>query len=62
VILALQLSHFSAAFLFAFFSSVVFGICFRNNPRDMLRYGSYCFGVFMIGMWVAGWIMWLIHH
>jgi hypothetical protein len=62
MILALQLSHFTAAFLFAFFSSVVFGICFRNNPREMFRYGAYCFGVFMVGMWVAGWVMWLIHH
>jgi hypothetical protein len=62
MILALQLSHFSAAFLFAFLSSLVFGICFRNSPRDMVRYGAYCFGVFMIGMWVAGWVMWLIHH
>lgn len=62
MILALQLSHFSAAFLFALFSSVVFGICFRNTPRDMLRYGAYCFAVFIVGMWIAGWLMWLIHH
>lgn len=62
MILALQLSHFSAAFLFALFSSVVFGICFRSTPRDMLRYGAYCFAVFMVGMWLAGWVMWFIHH
>jgi len=62
MILALQLSHFSAAFLFALFSSIVFGICFRNNPREMMRYGAYCFAVFIVGMWIAGWVMWLIHH
>jgi hypothetical protein len=62
VILALELSHFSAAFLFALFSSIVFGICFRSNPREMARYGAYCFAVFMVGMWIAGWVMWLIHH
>jgi hypothetical protein len=62
LILALELSHFSAAFLFALFSSTVFGICFRNNSREMFRYGAYCFGVFMVGMWIAGWVMWLIHH
>ncbi|HYX54311.1 MAG TPA: hypothetical protein VE783_12720 [Candidatus Limnocylindrales bacterium] len=62
MIMMLQLSHFSAAFIFAFFSSIVFGICFRNHPRDMVRYGGYCFAVFMGGMIVAGWLMWLIKH
>jgi hypothetical protein len=58
----MQVSHFTAAFLFALFSSIVFGISFRNNPRDMVRYGAYCFAVFMGGMFVAGWVMWLIKH
>jgi hypothetical protein len=62
MILALQVSHFTAAFTFAFFVSVVFGITQRNNPRDMLRYGAYCFAVFVLGMFVAGWVMWLLHH
>ncbi len=59
---ALQLSHFSAATLFAFFSSIVFGITQRATSRTMLRYGAYCFGVFMVGMVAAGWFMWLLHH
>ena len=62
MILALTVSHFTAAFTFAFFVSVVFGITQRNNPRDMFRYGAYCFSVFLLGMFAAGWIMWLLHH
>ncbi|HLJ89627.1 MAG TPA: hypothetical protein VKZ53_22650 [Candidatus Angelobacter sp.] len=59
---ALQLSHFSAAFLFALFASVVFGVTQRENGRDMFRYGGYCFVVFLGGMYGAGWFMWLLHH
>lgn len=62
MMLALQLSHFSAATLFALFASIVFGITQRNTSREMLRYGAYCFAVFIVGMFAAGWIMWLIHH
>lgn len=62
MILALQLSHFSAAALFALFASIVFGITQRNTSREMLRYGAYCFAVFIVGMFAAGWIMWIIHH
>ena len=62
MILALQMSHFTAAVTFAFFASIVFGITQRNNPRDMLRYGAYCFTVFVLGMFAAGWVMWLLHH
>jgi len=28
----------------------------------MVRYGAYCFAVAMVGMFVAGWVMWLLHH
>jgi hypothetical protein len=62
MILALQLSHFSAAVVFALFASIVFGITQRNTEREMLRYGAYCFGVFVVGMFIAGWVMWLLHH
>jgi len=58
----LELSHFSAAVLFAVFASVVFGITQRNTVRDQLRYGLYCFVVFLVGVIVAGWIMWLLRH
>ena len=33
MMLALQLSHFTAASLFAFFSSIVFGICFTQHSE-----------------------------
>ena len=62
MILLLQLSHFSAAGLFALFFSVVFGITQRNTTNEMIRYGAYCFAVAMIGMFLAGWAMWLLHH
>ena len=62
MILALQLSHFSAAVIFAFFASVVFGITQRSTPREMARYGAYCFALFVAGLFVMGWVMWLLHH
>ncbi len=62
ILLAMQVSHFTAAITFAFFASLVFGITQRNDPRAMFRYGAYCFAVFMGGLFVAGWLMWLLHH
>ena len=58
----LDLSHFSAALLFAFFASIVFGITQRNEMREMLKYGAYCFAMFVGGVIVAGWAMWLLRH
>jgi hypothetical protein len=58
----LQLSHFSAAVLFALFASVVFGITQRNSTREMLRYGLYCFAMFVGGVIVAGWVMWILRR
>lgn len=62
ILLAMQVSHFTAAFTFAFFASIVFGITQRNTAREMLHYGAYCFAVFIIGMFLAGWVMWILHH
>jgi hypothetical protein len=58
----ITLTHFSAAVLFALFASVVFGITQRNTPRDMFRYGAYCFAMFVGGVIVAGWVMWVIRR
>ncbi len=58
----LTLSHFAAAFLFAVFASVVFGITQRDTPRDMVKYGAYCFSLFIGGVILAGWVMWLLRH
>ena len=60
--MTLHLSHFTSALLFAVFASIVFGITQRITPRDMLRYGAYCFSLFVAGVIVAGWAMWLLRH
>jgi hypothetical protein len=60
--LIINLSHFSAALLFSVFASTVFGITQRNNARDMVKYGLYCFVLFMGGLLVAGWVMWGLRH
>jgi hypothetical protein len=57
-----ELSHFNAALLFALCASIVFGITQRNTARDMVRYGSYCFALFVGGVIVASWLMWAIKH
>jgi hypothetical protein len=55
--MSLQLSHFTAAFLFSVCASVVFGITQREGTREMIRYSLYCFAWFLGGMLAAGWIM-----
>jgi hypothetical protein len=57
-----ELSHFSAALIFAICASTVFGITQRNTPRDMVRYGAYCCSLFIAGVIVASWVMWFIKH
>lgn len=56
----MELSHFSAALIFAICASVVFGITQRDNMREMLRYGLYCFAWFIGGVLVASWVMWIL--
>jgi hypothetical protein len=58
----ITLNHFSAAFVFALFASIVFGITHRDTTREMLRYGLYCFAMFLGGVLVAGWAMWLLRR
>jgi len=58
----LELSHFGAAVIFATFASVVFGITMRSTTRDQIRYGLYCFAMFVGGVIVAGWAMWLLRR
>ena len=58
----LALSHFSAVLLFATFASVVFGITQRTAPKAMIRYGAYCWVMFVGIVIVASWVMWLIRH
>jgi vacuolar-type H+-ATPase catalytic subunit A/Vma1 len=58
----ITLNHFSAAAVFALFASIVFGITHRETTRDMVRYGLYCFAMFLGGVLVAGWAMWLLRR
>ncbi|MGA9977026.1 MAG: hypothetical protein WBQ08_00120 [Candidatus Sulfotelmatobacter sp.] len=58
----LRLGHFSAAVVFALFASIVFGITHRENTRAMVRYGLYCFAVFLSGTILAGWAMWVLRR
>ncbi|MDP9040196.1 MAG: hypothetical protein M3O02_13155 [Acidobacteriota bacterium] len=58
----MTLTHFSAVLLFALFTSVVFGITQRAEPRMMIRFGAYCFVLFVGGTIAASWVMWLIKH
>jgi hypothetical protein len=60
--MTLELSHFTAALLFSVFASVVFGITQRSNTREQVRYGLYCFAMFLGGVLVAGWAMWLLRR
>jgi hypothetical protein len=58
----ITLNHFSAAAVFALFASIVFGITHRDTTREMVRYGLYCFAMFLGGVLVAGWAMWLLRR
>jgi hypothetical protein len=53
-------SHFAAVLLFALFASVVFGITQRETPPRMVRYGLYCFALFVGSAIVLSWLMFLI--
>lgn len=58
----LVLSHFSAVLLFATFASVVFGITQRTNPIAMVKYGLYCWAMFVGIVIAASWVMWFIRR
>ena len=60
--MTLQLSHFSAALVFALFASIVFGITQKNTRREMVRYGVSCFFTFAAGVLAAGWFMYLLRR
>ena len=56
------LTHFSAVLIFSFFTSIVFGITQRSEPRLMARFGAFCFGLMVVATIAASWLMWLIKH
>ena len=55
-------SHFTAVLLFAGFASVIFGITQRTTPKTMVRYGIYCFVLFLGAVIAASWIMYFIRR
>ena len=55
-------SHFTAVLLFSLFASIVFGITQRSEPRAMMRYGIYCFVLFVGSVIAASWLMYFIHR
>lgn len=60
--MTITLSHFSAAIVFALFTSIVFGITQKNTPKERFNYFLYCFAMFVGGVLVAGWLMWLVRR
>ena len=58
----MTLTHFSAVLLFSLFTSIVFGITQRSNPKMMMRFGAFCFALFVGGTIAASWVMWAIKH
>lgn len=58
----MTVTHLSAVLLFSFFTSIVFGITQRSQPKMMLRFGAFCFVLFVGGTIAASWLMWLIKH
>jgi uncharacterized membrane protein len=53
-------SHFTTVVLFALFASTVFGITQRETPRNMIRYGIYCFVLFVAAAIALSWLMYFI--
>jgi len=55
-------SHFTAVLLFATLASVVFAITQRSEPRAMVKYGLYCWVLFVGSVIAASWFMWFIRR
>jgi hypothetical protein len=53
-------SHFTALLLVAIFASTVFGITMRDTPRRMVRYGLYCFVLFVGSAILLSWVMYFM--
>ena len=58
----MTISHFSAVVLFSLFISVVFGITQRAEPKMMIRFGAFCFAIFVGSTIVVSWLMYAIKH
>ena len=57
-----MLTHFPAVLLFSLFTSIVFGITQRAEPKMMVRFGAFCFAIFVGATVVVSWLMFAIKH
>lgn len=57
----LNLTHFEASLVFAFFTSVVLGIITKRTDEERVRYALYCFVCFVGALFGLGWLMYLGH-
>ena len=55
-------SHFTALLLFSLFASTVFAVTQRTERQAMVRYGLYCFALFVGVAIAASWLMYFIHR
>ena len=53
-------SHLTAVLLYALFASTVFGITMRDTPPRMVRFGIYCFVLFVGSAIALSWVMYFI--
>jgi hypothetical protein len=58
----MTISHFSAVVLFSLCISVVFGITQRSEPKMMMKFGAFCFVLFVGCTIAASWLMYFIKH
>ena len=58
----LNLTHFEASFVFAVFTSIVFGVITKRSDGERAWYGLYVFGCFLAATFGLGWLMYLGHR
>jgi ABC-type dipeptide/oligopeptide/nickel transport system permease component len=56
-----NLSHFEASLLFAFFTSIVLGVVTKRTDHERIRYALQCFAWFIAAIFGLSWLMYLGH-
>jgi hypothetical protein len=56
-----NLTHFEAALLFSFLTSIVLAVVTKRSDRERVIYGLYCFGWFVVALFGLGWLMHFAH-
>lgn len=56
-----NLTHFEAALLFSFLTSIVLAVVTKRSDRERIVYGLYCFGWFVVALFGLGWLMHFAH-